>query len=209
MKIYFVITGLGLASFCNLSLLAQNTKTSSSVQTDASLKKQLDEVFSTHQRLRAQRDSIEAVASPDSPQIKEINQKIKEADARHLVLIESVLAKQGWPTKKQVGHFGSLAAFITIQQADIAVQEKYLPMIRQATLQGDLSPMGYIYMQDYLLVTQGKPQMFGTKTRINPTTKKQEFAPIEDKARVDERRAAFGLGPLADYAKRLGVSYQP
>ena len=207
MRIYLAVLSLGLALFHEDSLFAQNTEISSVTQTDGSLKKQLEEVFYIHQRLRAQRDSIEAAADPNSPQIKKIHQQIKEADARHLALVESVLTKQGWPTKKQVGHFGGLAAFVTIQQADIAVQEKYLPMIRQATLQGDLSPMGYVYMQDNILVTKGKPQMFGTKTRINSTTKKQEFAPIEDKAHVDERRAAFGLGPLVDYAKRLGISY--
>lgn len=208
MRVSFVIVSLGLALFHSLNLSAQTAETNLPVQTDASLKKQLDEVFATHQRLRAQRDSIEAATAPDSPQLKKLNQRIKESNARHLALVESILAQQGWPTKKQVGHFGSLAAFITIQQADITVQEKYLPVIRKATLQGDLSPMGYIYMQDHLLVLRGKPQMFGTKTRINPTTKKQEFAPIDDKAHVDERRAAFGLGPLADYAKRLGISYQ-
>lgn len=207
MKLPFVLFCLSLPLVGSFNALAQNPGAGSSVQADASLKKQLDEVFATHQRLRAQRDSVEG-AAPTSPQANKIRQQIKEADARHLTLVESVLAKQGWPTKKQVGHFGSLAAFITIQQADIAIQEKYLPMIRQATLQGDLSPMGYVYMQDNLLVMRGKPQMFGTKTRINSTTKKQEFFPIEDKEHVDERRAAFGLAPLADHAKRLGINYQ-
>ncbi|RFP66796.1 hypothetical protein D0N36_01545 [Hymenobacter lapidiphilus] len=102
-----------------------------------------------------------------------------------------------------------MAAFLTIQQAPLPIQEKYLPMIRQATLQGDLSPMGYVYMQDNLLVLINKPQMFGTQIRLNTTTKKKEVAPIDDEAHVDERRAEFGLGPLADYLKRLDVNYKP
>jgi hypothetical protein len=60
-----------------------------------------------------------------------------------------------------------------------------------------------------VLMGQGKPQVYGSQLTANANTKKYEFYTIEDEAHVDERRAAMGLEPMADYAKRFGLNYQP
>ncbi len=44
---------------------------------------------------------------------------------------------------------------------------------------------------------------------VDPVTRKHSFHPIEDEINVDQRRAAVGLGPLAEYAKRFGFVYEP
>lgn len=47
-------------------------------------------------------------------------------------------------------------------------------------------------------IADGLPQLYGTQLRrVNDSA--LEPLPIEDPDHVDERRAAFGLGPLRDY----------
>ncbi|RFP66797.1 hypothetical protein D0N36_01550 [Hymenobacter lapidiphilus] len=59
------------------------------------MQQQLEEVFATHQRLRAQKDSIELSAGAKSPQFKKIIQQIEEANARHLQVVSGILDEQG------------------------------------------------------------------------------------------------------------------
>ncbi len=54
---------------------------------------------------------------------------------------------------------------------------------------------------------QGKPHNYGTQLITDPTTGKSSLQPIADEIDVDKRRAAVGLEPLAEYAKRFGVIY--
>ncbi|RYU81014.1 DUF6624 domain-containing protein [Hymenobacter persicinus] len=170
------------------------------------LKRELEQVFADHRQVRAERDSLKSLYGANAPQTLQAEQAVKAADARQLALVLPLLDQQGWPTKQQVGHFGSLAPFLVIQQANIAVQAKYLPMIRQATLRGDLSPFGYLFLQDQVLVRQGKPQLFGTQMVTDPKTGKRVVAPIEDEVHVDERRAVFGQSTLAEYIKLRSIT---
>lgn len=64
-------------------------------------------------------------------------------------------------------------------------------------------------MEDRVLVFQDQPQVYGSQVRTNAATGKAEFFPIQDEARVDERRATMDLEPLAIYAKSFGIDYPP
>jgi hypothetical protein len=63
------------------------------------------------------------------------------------------------------------------------------------------------YLTDRVLVAQKKPQRYGTQAR--PEGGKMVPFPIEDEAKVDERRAELGLAPLADYLKQMESFYAP
>ncbi|HEY8505435.1 MAG TPA: DUF6624 domain-containing protein, partial [Gemmataceae bacterium] len=56
------------------------------------------------------------------------------------------------------------------------------------------------YLTDRVRVNTGRKQLFGTQ--MTWESGKLAPKPIEDAARVDQRRAEYGLPPLADYLRR-------
>jgi hypothetical protein len=53
------------------------------------------------------------------------------------------------------------------------------------------------YLTDRVLVGEGKPQRYGTQTKIIDGEVKPD--PMEDEAHVDQRRAALRMMPMAKY----------
>jgi hypothetical protein len=62
------------------------------------------------------------------------------------------------------------------------------------------------YLTDRVLISDGKPQIYGTQGReekgvIMPF-------PIEDEEHVDERRQSIGLEPIAEHFKGMNEFYK-
>jgi hypothetical protein len=135
--------------------------------------------------------------------------QMQRADARNLPRVTAIIDQYGWPGKSLVGSSGSLAAFFVIQHSNLATMQKYLPLMRAAAAKGELEKQNLALLEDRVLTSQDKPQLYGSQYRYNTSTGKPEFFPIADEAHVDERRASMGLKPLADYAKGFGLDYHP
>jgi hypothetical protein len=56
---------------------------------------------------------------------------------------------------------------------------------------------------------RGEKQLYGSQLKSDPATGKLELWPVEDEAHVDQRRAAVGLPPLAQYLAAFGLQYTP
>ena len=74
-----------------------------------------------------------------------------------------------------------------------------------AHLRGELEAM---LVSDQAQRVNMRAVAYGTQLITDPTTGKNSFRPIADEIDVDKRRAAVGLQPLAEYAKRFGVIYE-
>ncbi|RPD49436.1 hypothetical protein DNI29_01125 [Hymenobacter sediminis] len=172
------------------------------------LKQQLDSIYASDQGGRLKYDAIEKQYGIKSPEMTALWKEIEATDARNLQRITKLLDTHGWPTKAEVGNTGTSTVFLVIQHSDLATQEKYFSMAKQAAERGDLSKPALALLQDRILIGQGKPQIYGSQLHTDPTTGKTVFSPIEDEAHVDERRAAIGMEPLASYAKRFGLEYK-
>ncbi len=79
--------------------------------------------------------------------------------------------------------------------------------MRKAVAKDHAKPQNLALLEDRVLTTQGKKQIYGSQLRTNEKTGKYEFYPIEREANVDKRRASVGLEPLEQYAKYFGVDY--
>lgn len=176
---------------------------------DQPLKQELEGIYQTDQGVRSKIDSVQKNFGPKSLEWKALMDEMKAVDERNTKRVTAILDERGYPSPKLVGSTASLTAFLVIQHSDLAVQEKYLPLLRQATQRGELAPSSLALLEDRILTRRDKPQRYGSQVRTDPATGKMGFFPIEDEAHVDERRAAIGLEPLADYAKRFGFEYQP
>lgn len=123
-------------------------------------------------------------------------QRVDEENTRWLA---DLVAIRGWPGRSLVGEDGALAAWLLAQHADRdrEHQRAFLDSLRDAVSQGEASPAHLAYLEDRVRVGQGQQQLYGTQF----TFLGDELAPhpIEDPERLDERRAAVGLQPFAEY----------
>jgi hypothetical protein len=117
--------------------------------------------------------------------------------------------RSGWPGVKLVGLAGADAAFLIVDHAPLAVQKKYLPALQKATGQRDAVPMWAAMLDDRVRTSEGRPQRYGTQVHKEPGWTEWRLYPIEDEIHVDDRRAAVGFEPLADYLKDFGIVYKP
>jgi hypothetical protein len=129
------------------------------------------------------------------------------ADAENLPWLKRVIDEVGWPGRSLVGNDGANAAWLLAQHADRdpVFQRRCLDLLTGAVDQGEASPRNLAYLTDRVLLHEGKEQEYGTQMigRAEGYVARR----LRDPGTVDERRAAVGLGPLAEYAARMTTDY--
>jgi hypothetical protein len=132
-----------------------------------------------------------------------------EADAENLPWLKDVIARTGWPGKSAVGDDGASAAWLLAQHADRdpAFQRHCLELLTAAAAQGEASLAHVAYLTDRVLIAEGSPQEYGTQ--ITGRSGTWGPLPLRDPQSVDERRAAFALGPLASYLAGFAAEGPP
>ena len=80
-------------------------------------------------------------------------------------------------------------------------QRAFLHALRSAAAQGQASRAHLAYLEDRVRVNADQPQLYGTQFTV--TDGELGPSPIEDRERLDERRAEAGLEPFADYKARM------
>ncbi len=118
------------------------------------------------------------------------------------LVMEEILSEFGWPTYSEVGELAADAALLVINHhEDDAIRKKYLSQIKSVCEAGEGSCMEYAKIHDRILVNENKEQLYGMQFRYNSANQLEPF-PIQNPEKVDERRKAIGLEPLAVYLKR-------
>jgi len=139
-----------------------------------------------------------AVLLPD-----EVAAEWQRVDDDNTRWLSDLLTTRGWPGRTLAGKDGAQAAFLLAQHADRApaLQQTFLDALREAVDQGEASPAHLAYLEDRVRVHAGQPQLYGTQFTVTSGT----FGPypIENPLGLDQRRAAAGLEPFADYEARI------
>jgi hypothetical protein len=119
---------------------------------------------------------------------------------QHAERLKDILAKHGWPGFSLVGEKASFAAWIIAQHSDhdLDFQVECLGMLHAAVCYREAKPRNLAYLIDRVLKNSGQPQIFGT----------QYHHPILDEAHVDERRALYGMEPMAAYLQWARIKHQ-
>lgn len=131
------------------------------------------------------------------------------ADAANMQRLEQIIEQSGWPKSSEVGEDGAEAAFLILQHADLATQQKYLPLFRDAVVSRQAKPSHYALLYDRVLMGEGKKQLYGTQLRRNEENGTWFLWPVENEAEVDERRARLGMDPLQQYLEGFPVELDP
>jgi hypothetical protein len=168
--------------------------------TDARLKAELLAMADTDQEVRKRW----LAASPEkrAPITAEMLQTDKDKTAR----LKTIVDAQGWPTISLVGLEASrAAALILIHSPDHDFQRRLLPGLQKLVDQDKILGAEIADVIDKVLVAEGKAQRFGTQFDYH--NDQAVLLPIEDPGHLDERRAQYGLTPMAVYKKLLVEKY--
>jgi uncharacterized protein (TIGR03067 family) len=136
--------------------------------------------------------------------LQQLVAEIQEMDAKHGEWLKGAVKTHGWPGVSLVGKDGAEAAFALAQhggQSDLEFQKKCLELLAAAVKAKDASPVHLAHLTDRVRVAAGEKQVYGTEVVEKDGT--LEAAPVEDEAKVDERRKEVGLPPLADSLKQM------
>jgi hypothetical protein len=169
---------------------------------NAALRQELLEMMRADQQIRRE---LMAQADLDEAAVERLGQ----IDRKHTARLKAMIAQLGWPTAMLAGRDGAHAAWLLVQHADLDVefQAQCLPLLEAAASSGQASPVDAAYLFDRVRVNRKQPQRYGTQFRQDANGQ-YEPQPIEDAEHVDERRAAIGLEPLAEYARSLRSLYE-
>ncbi|MFA1548226.1 DUF6624 domain-containing protein [Actinomadura chokoriensis] len=124
-------------------------------------------------------------------------------DRRNTRWLARLVRRSGWPGIAAVGPEGAHAAWLLAQHADRKphVQRMFLEAMAEAAERGDAERKDLAYLEDRVRVNAGRPQLYGTQYGMTETGFGPQ--PIEDSGSLDDRRAAVGLQPMAEYDAQI------
>ncbi len=130
--------------------------------------------------------------------------RMKSVHEKNNARIKDIISEYGWPGFSMAGKKGSEAAWLIVQHAvlDTEFMDKCLPLLKEATIQGEAEGWCLAYLQDRVLTMSGKPQIYGTQHDIDENGIAYPL-PIEKPERVEALRKEVGLDPLSDATKRI------
>lgn len=120
--------------------------------------------------------------------------------------LKQLVEQDGWPTISGVGSDAAQAAWLLVQHADhdIEFQERCLTLMQNLP-EAEVRPQNIAALTDRIRINRNLPQLYGTQ--FQGEGKKFGPYPIEDEARLDERRRQFGLESFAQYKARMIAQY--
>lgn len=192
---------------------------------DQNLKMELDLILKSDQILREYIDS-ETTENRKLEILKETGYSkeellqntwgiINKQDSINLIKVERIIAEYGYPGKTLVGEPTNEAVWNVIQHTGKIAQ--YFPLIQKAGADNEIDFTKVAMMQDRLLTSQGKEQIYGTqgagKRIVNKETGKEEYIryilPIKNPEMVNEVRKKAGFtSTVEENAKRLEIEYK-
>lgn len=142
---------------------------------------------------RAERDQ-EARHQLGNPSTAEQWEAVKAVDADNSPWLENVVAQHGWPGIELIGEDASYAAWLIAQHAPLPLQQRWLPLLREAVEVGDAQAVNLAYLDDRVRMREQRPQRHGTQWRVHAG--EQRLFPLEDSDGVNDRRIALGLSAI-------------
>ncbi|WP_147313995.1 DUF6624 domain-containing protein [Deminuibacter soli] len=198
------------ATICNAVKKNQADKENN---THAGVAAELDTLYLKDQQYRfslmSLQQQMQAATGDAKDKIKQqftaLAMQMKEQDSINLRVVEGILNRYGWLGADEVGENGSQALFLVIQHADLATQQRYLPMIKQAAENGKTKAANLALLEDRIALREKRKQVYGSQVWTDPATGKKYVDMLANPENVDQRRQQVGLPPMSVY---LGQFFQ-
>lgn len=120
-------------------------------------------------------------------------------DGDNTAWIKTVIAEVGWPDAKRFGRETASRMFLFVQHSgDLPLMLGVLPCIEQDLRSKAVDPQDFALLYDRVQAMTGRRQRYGSQI-VNDDLGKPVVWLLEDKAKVEQLRAAIGLFPLKVY----------
>lgn len=132
---------------------------------------------------------------------------------RNTERMKKIIEQIGWPTISKVGKDGNRGAWFLAQHSDRDrdFQRKCLALMKSQP-QGEVDPGNIAYLEDRVLVAEGKPQKYGTQLDWQEEGVIITIKPVEDPENLNKRRAEVGFNSIEEYlgdaARLRGIEYK-
>jgi hypothetical protein len=122
----------------------------------------------------------------------------------HGARLREIVDEHGWPGRSLVGDDGAKAASHVLKHAisDPDLHYRCLPLMQAAAAAGEIPADQPALILDGIRFFEGRPLVYGVQFDWDENGEMSPL-PIEDEERVDERRAAVGLPPLAQQTRMI------
>ncbi len=121
--------------------------------------------------------------------------------------LDDLVARCGWPTTSGYGDKAPQYASIIVQHADLAYQERYLPIMQAAAAAGELPLRMVENLEDRILQRNNLPHRYGSQ--LTDVDGVLTVYAMEDPQHVDERRAKMDMIPVSFCAYMSMFTPQP
>ncbi|HMS67198.1 MAG TPA: hypothetical protein PKD18_03640 [Saprospiraceae bacterium] len=124
-----------------------------------------------------------------------------QIDHENLEIVVSFIEQCGIPTLKEVNEEQMMGLWAVLQHAHPRYQSKYIPLLEKSAEKGDLKWSAIALMKDRSLMSEGKPQIYGSQISNG------ELYNLFEPEYVDQRRAELGMEPIGIYLQNFGIKF--
>jgi len=150
---------------------------------------QINEMFRVDQALRFEAKNVK---KPAQKSIGIFNYMVYLADGLHNYRIKGLIRVHGYPSNKTIGKEGMHKFWLLIQH-----QDQDIPLQKQCFKRCVFSPVDAAYLEDRILLNDGKKQIYGTQfTGKFDRNGHPVLRPVEDIGNLNKRRKDVDLEPL-------------
>lgn len=124
--------------------------------------------------------------------------RMEAVHLKNAARLRALISAHGWPGEDAVGSDGAEAAWLIAQHAvgEPEFQRHVLTLLQANADQGRSPRWHAAYLEDRIALQEGRPQRFGSQWVDDPRDGRVRPWKLADPERVNEWRAAVGLGPL-------------
>lgn len=196
--------------FCLLGFLAFKLSVGQQIPDSSqksTLKAQLDTIYQDDQNYRRQTKALEEKYGRESAELLAHWALIQKKDSLNQIKIQNILDNWGWLGPDEIGDQGNATLFLVIQHAPLEIQEKYVPMMREAVIIGNATSGNLALLEDRVAIRKGEKQIYGSQIGRDQHTGEYYVLPLMDPDNVDLRRREAGLGELGEYIRNWGLTW--
>jgi hypothetical protein len=165
--------------------------------------KELRTMVSADQALRARLD----FSNMEDPAQQKIMTHMGMIDRANTARLKVLFARCGFPDQDRHGERAQSDAWLLVQHADhdVAFQKQTLKLLEKTAAERN-EPVGrnFAYLSDRVAVAEHRPQLYGTQL-MSPAEQpcNLDFNLLDDRQKVEARRAALGMPPLDIYKQMV------
>ena len=153
---------------------------------------------------QALRNRLISEMPPESSTKPRLAEQLELVDKTNTQRVRALLRACGWPKKSVHGEKAVNDTWLLVQHADHdpKFQNQAIKLLAAAVQQGEASGTQLAYLSDRVATSQKRPQLYGTQFKLTGDCG-LEVMPLDDLAKVEERRKALNMPGLSEYRQQI------